>query len=230
MAKKQIFTGTVGRTMAETKYKYDVIDTDPKSAPNVIYIVLDDMGFAQLGCYGSTIDTPNIDSLAKEGLRYNNFHTTAVCSATRCSLLTGANHHSAGCASLIELRTGAPNNQNGELKPEYALLPEILKEYGYATFATGKWHLSSSQSPAGPVDGWPVQRGFDRYYGFLHGENDQYHPHLIRDNTAVAQPKSVEEGYHFSEDIVDNAIDYLFEHNMNFPEQPFFLYLAFGAG
>ena len=229
MAKKQIFTGTVGRTMAETKYKYDVIDTDPKSAPNVIYIVLDDMGFAQLGCYGSTIDTPNIDSLAKEGLRYNNFHTTAVCSATRCSLLTGANHHAAGCASLIELRTGAPNNQNGELKPEYALLPEILKEYGYATFATGKWHLSSSQSPAGPVDGWPVQRGFDRYYGFLHGENDQYHPHLIRDNTAVAQPKSVEEGYHFSEDIVDNAIDYLFEHNMNFPEQPFFLYLAFGA-
>lgn len=227
--KKNIFTGTVGRTLAETRYKYKTIDTDPKDAPNVIYIVLDDMGFAQLGCYGSTINTPNIDKLAYEGLRYNNFHTTAVCSATRCSLLTGANHHAAGCANLIEMRTGAPNNMNGELKPEYALISEILKEYGYATFACGKWHLSASQGAPGPVNGWPVQRGFDRYYGFLHGENDQYHPHLIRDNTAVEQPKTVEEGYHFSEDIVNNAIDYLFEHNMNFPEQPFFLYLAFGA-
>lgn len=229
MSIKRTFTGTVGRTMAETHYKYNTVDTNPKEAPNVIYIVIDDMGFAQLGCYGSSINTPNIDRLAQNGLRYNNFHTTAVCSATRCSLLTGANHHAAGCANLIELRTGAPNNLDGELNREYALLPEILKEYGYATFATGKWHLSAQQGAAGPVNGWPVQRGFDRYYGFLHGENDQYHPHLIRDNTAVAQPKTVEEGYHFSEDIVDNAIDYLYEHDINFPNQPFFLYLAFGA-
>jgi arylsulfatase len=227
--KKQIFTGTVGRTMAETRYKYKTVDTNPKNAPNVVYIVLDDLGFAQLGCYGSSIETPNIDRLAKEGLRYNNFHTTAVCSATRTSLLTGTNHHTAGCASLIEMRTGCENNQNGMLKSEYATIAEILKEYGYATFATGKWHLSADQCAAGPVDGWPLQKGFDRYYGFLHGENDQYHPHLIRDNTRAAQPKTVEEGYHFSEDIVDNAIDYLFEHNMNFPQQPFFLYLAFGA-
>ncbi len=229
MPKKTIFTGTVGRTIAETYYKSHIIDNNPADAPNVIYIVMDDMGFAQLGCYGSSINTPNIDRLAREGLRYNNFHTTAVCSATRCSLLTGANHHAVGCANLIEMRTGAPNNPNGELKREYALISEILKEYGYATFCVGKWHLSASQNTPGPVDGWPVQRGFDRYYGFLHGENDQYHPHLIRDNSAAEQPKSVKEGYHFSEDIVDNAIDYLFEHNMNFPEQPFFLYLAFGA-
>lgn len=227
--KKSTFTGTVGRTLAETKYKYHTVDTDPKNAPNVIYILIDDMGFAQLGCYGSSIETPNIDRLAKEGLRYNNFHTTAVCSATRTSLLTGANHHTAGCANLIEMRTGAPNNPNGRLKPEYATIAEILKEYGYATFCTGKWHLSSAQGVAGPVDGWPLQKGFDRYYGFLQGENDQYHPHLIRDNTKAPQPKTVEEGYHFSEDIVDNAIDYLFEHQMNFPNQPFFLYLPFGA-
>lgn len=226
---KNIFTGTVGRTMAETRYKYRQVDNNPKNAPNVIYILLDDMGFAQLGCYGSNIETPNIDRMAKEGLRYNNFHTTAVCSATRACLLTGTNHHTAGCASLIELRTGCENNLNGRLKPEYATIAEILKEYGYATFCTGKWHLSAEQCAAGPVDGWPLQRGFDRYYGFLHGENDQYHPHLIRDNTKAPQPKTVEEGYHFSEDIVDNAIDYLYEHNMNFPEQPFFLYLAFGA-
>lgn len=227
---KKIFTGTVGRTMAETHYQYHNINTDPKNAPNVIYILLDDMGFAQLGCYGSSIDTPNIDKLAENGLRYNNFHTTAVCSATRASLLTGTNHHTAGCASLIEMSTGCDNNLNGTaLKPEYATVAEVLKEYGYATFCTGKWHLSADQCAAGPVDGWPLQKGFDRYYGFLHGENDQYHPHLIRDNTRAPQPKSVEEGYHFSEDIVDNAIDYLFEHHMNFPEKPFFLYLAFGA-
>lgn len=229
MSKKTTFTGTVGRTMAETKYKYNVVDNNPKNAPNVVYILMDDMGFAQLGCYGSSINTPNIDRLANEGLRYNNFHTTAVCSATRTSLLTGANHHSAGCASLIELRTGAENNLTGNLKPEYATISEILKEYGYATFCTGKWHLSADQCTAGPVDGWPLQKGFDRYYGFLQGENDQYHPHLIRDNSAAPQPKTVEEGYHFSEDIVDNAIDYLFEHQMNFPDQPFFLYLPFGA-
>lgn len=227
--RKNTFIGTVGRTMAETRYKYRTVSNEPENAPNVIYILLDDMGFAQLGCYGSSIDTPNIDRLAKEGLRYNNFHTTAVCSATRTSLLTGANHHSAGCASLIELRTGCENNQDGNLKPEYATIAEILQEYGYATFCTGKWHLSADQCSAGPVKGWPLAKGFDRYYGFLQGENDQYHPHLIRDNTRAPQPKPVEEGYHFSEDIVDNAIDYLFEHQMNFPKQPFFLYLPFGA-
>lgn len=229
MSRKTTFTGTVGRTMGETRYQYHVTDTNPKQAPNVVYILLDDMGFAQLGCYGSSIRTPNIDRLAEEGLRYNNFHTTAVCSATRTSLLTGVNHHTAGCASLIELRTGAENNLTGNIKPEYAFLSEILKEYGYATFCTGKWHLSADQCTAGPVEGWPLQKGFDRYYGFLQGENDQYHPHLIRDNTAAPQPKTVEEGYHFSEDIVDNAIDYLYEHQMNFPQQPFFLYLPFGA-
>ncbi len=226
--RKEIFTGTIGRTLSQTHYDYRIIDTNPKDAPNVIYILLDDMGFAQLGCYGSSIDTPNIDQLAREGLRYNNFHTTAVCSATRASLLTGANHHAAGIASLCEMGTGCDNGV-GQLKPEYATIAEVLKEYGYATFCTGKWHLSGQQCAVGPIDGWPLQKGFDRYYGFLHGENDQYHPHLVRDNTKALQPKNVKEGYHFSEDIVDNAIDYLFEHNMNFPEKPFFLYLAFGA-
>ncbi len=227
--RKQTFTGTPGRTMAETRYKYNIVDNNPENAPNVIYILLDDMGFAQLGCYGSSIETPNIDRLANEGLRYNNFHTTAVCSATRTSLLCGANHHTAGCASLIEMKTGCDNNMDGHIKPEYATIAEILKEYGYATFCTGKWHLSADQCTAGPIDCWPLQKGFDRYYGFLQGENDQYHPHLIRDNTKAPQPQTVEEGYHFSEDIIDNAIDYLFEHNMNFPGKPFFLYLPFGA-
>jgi len=226
---KRVFNGEIGRTIPETNYRFKVVGDSPKKKPNVIYILLDDMGFAHLGCYGSNINTPNIDRLAREGLRYNNFHTTAVCSATRCSLLTGANHHTAGIASLVEFRTGL-NNGIGKLNPEYATIAEILHEYGYATFCNGKWHLDANQSSANQdKSGWPLGKGFDKYYGFLYGENDQYHPHLMRDNSRAEQPKTVEEGYHFSEDVVDNAIDNIYEHVISAPEQPFFLYLAFGA-
>lgn len=221
------FIGTVGRTIFDTEYRYSRAPQQEKK-PNVIYILLDDMGFAQLGCYGSSIHTPHIDRLAGEGLRYNNFHTTAVCSATRASLLTGANHHTAGIAGLCEMQTGC-ENAVGHLKPEYATIAEIVKEFGYATFCCGKWHLAAQQASTGEVDNWPLAKGFDHYYGFLQGENDQFHPHLIRDNGPVEQPKSVKEGYHFSEDIVDDAIQHIFEQQMTHPSQPFFLYLAFGA-
>lgn len=230
MGKK--FNGTIGRTMRETQYSYEITQDCPQGAPNVVYILIDDMGFSHLGCYGSDIDTPHIDRLASEGLRYNNFHTTAICSATRASLLTGANHHKVGCASLIEMQTGTGNGI-GRIKSEYATIAEILKEYGYATFCSGKWHLANAKTQAGPYDGWPIQKGFDRYYGFLHGENDQYHPHLIRDNYLLTQEevsaKVDKPGYHFSEDIVDNAIENIFTQKNAFPQQPFFLYLAFGA-
>lgn len=227
MSSQNKFTGTVGRTIFDTKFRYQTVPQQEKK-PNVIYILLDDMGFAQLGCYGSSIHTPNIDRLAKEGLRYNNFHTTAVCSATRASLLTGANHHTAGIAGLCEMQTGC-ENAVGHIKPEYATIAEVLKEHGYATFCSGKWHLASQQAATGKKDDWPLAKGFDHYYGFLQGENDQFHPHLIRDNSAVEQPKTVEQGYHFSEDIVDDAIHHIFIQQMISPEQPFFLYLAFGA-
>lgn len=227
MSTDKKFTGTVGRTIFDTKYRYNTTPAQEKK-PNVIYILMDDMGFAQLGCYGSSINTPNIDKLAKDGLRYNNFHTTAVCSATRASLLTGANHHTAGIAGLCEMQTGC-ENAVGHIKPEFATIAEILKEYGYATFCSGKWHLAAQQATTGKKDDWPLAKGFDNYYGFLQGENDQFHPHLIRDNSAVKQPKTVEDGYHFSEDIVDDAIHHIFTQQMNAPEQPFFLYLAFGA-
>lgn len=227
MSTDKKFTGTVGRTIFDTKYRYNTTPAQEKK-PNVIYILMDDMGFAQLGCYGSSINTPNIDKLAKDGLRYNNFHTTAVCSATRASLLTGANHHTAGIAGLCEMQTGC-ENAVGHIKPEYATIAEILKEYGYATFCSGKWHLAAQQATTGKKDDWPLAKGFDNYYGFLQGENDQFHPYLIRDNSAVKQPKTVEEGYHFSEDIMDDAIHHIFTQQMNAPEQPFFLYLAFGA-
>lgn len=165
------FTGTIGRTMAETDFKFDVEEERPKDAPNIVYILMDDMGFAHLGCYGSDIHTPNLDRLAEEGTRFNNFHTTAVCSATRASLLTGANHHAAGISGLVEIQTGCSNSQ-GKLNPAYGTIAEILKEYDYATFCSGKWHLAGPKYQAGPYDGWPLQKGFDRYYGFLHGEID----------------------------------------------------------
>lgn len=228
---RQKFVGRIGRTIKDTQYKYQEIPLNRRpDAPNVIYIVLDDLGFSQLGCYGSSIHTPNIDRLANGGLRYNNFHTTAICSSTRASLLTGANHHSVGCCATIEMVTGCPNGA-GELDKSYGTLAEILKEYDYDTFACGKWHLTSNGAlnQAGPYDSWPLGRGFDRYYGFLHAMINQWNPILVQDNTMVDQPKTVAEGYHLSEDITDHAIDFICTQKNAYPDKPFFLYLAYGA-
>lgn len=227
---KRKFTGTIGRSVADTQFAFETKASPATGKPNIIYIVLDDMGFAQLGCYGSTIHTPNIDRLAYEGLRYNNFHTTAICSATRASLLTGANHHSVGICTTTDLRNGLENCQGG-INPQFATLAEILKEYDYRTMAVGKWHLSSfdERTAAGPFDNWPLAKGFDTYYGFLAADMDQWNPVLTRDNSMVEQPKSAKEGYHLSEDLTENAIRYIYNHENAYPEQPFFLYLAYGA-
>lgn len=224
----QKFIGTIGRTIMDTDYRFEEYSVRPKDAPNVVYILLDDMGFAALNCYGSTISTPNINRLAKEGLRYNNFHTTAVCSATRCSLLTGANHHAAGIASLVDWANNTPNGI-GHINPEYGTIAEILREYDYSTFCCGKWHLTSQYSEAGPYDTWPLGKGFERYYGFLSPGTDQYHVDLVQDNTYIKQPKSAEDGYHVSEDITDKAIEYVYNQKNSYPDKPFFLYLAYGA-
>lgn len=222
------FTGRIGRTVADTEYSFETKSNLPKNAPNILYIVLDDLGFSGLGCYGSNIDTPNINRLAQRGLRYNNFHTTAICSATRASLLTGANHHEVGVASIIEMKTGCPNAK-GRIDPAYGTLAEILKEYDYSTYAAGKWHLSAQDSPSGPYDDWPLGKGFDRYYGFLAAEIDHFHPQLTQDNSYVEQPKLAKEGYYLTEDITNHAIDYLYQHKNSFPDKPFFLYLAYGS-
>jgi arylsulfatase len=222
------FTGRVGRTIMDTEFDFEEYSNCPEGAPNIVYILLDDMGFAALHCYGSNIETPNIDRLAREGLRYNNFHTTAVCSATRCSLLTGANHHAAGIASLVDWKNGTANGI-GHINPEYGTIAEILKEYDYSTFASGKWHLTDQYSEAGPYDTWPLGKGFDKYYGFLTPATDQYHPPLVQDNTFVPQPKSAGDGYHVSEDITDKAIKYVYTQKNAYPDKPFFLYLAYGA-
>lgn len=232
MSRKK-FNGYAGLTLDDSDLNFKENTSDKRSTkrPNVVYILLDDVGYAQFGCYGSDIETPNIDKLAQNGLRYNNFHTTAMCSPTRASLLTGANHHSAGVGTIVNFETGYPNGL-GHLNPEYATIAEVLKEYDYDTYAVGKWHLAPVDdiNDQGPHDNWPLSKGFDKYYGFLNAYTDQFHPDLTRDNSSVQPPATPEEGYHLSEDLSDNAINYIYEHIQTHPDKPYFLYLAYGAG
>ncbi len=201
------FKGRVGRTVYESTPHWPELPRPRKGAPNVVVVLFDDLGFAHLGCYGSSISTPNIDKLAAGGLRFTNFHTTALCSPTRAALLTGCNHHSVGMRGLANWNTGFPNC-TGTVTKSAATIAEVLRPGGYSTFAVGKWHLTPIEqtSPAGPFDQWPLARGFDRYYGFLEGETDQWRPDLTSDNHSIKPPKTPEEGYHLSEDLVDQAI------------------------
>jgi arylsulfatase len=223
------FAGRIGRTIAESEPHWP--DTRaPKGAPNVVLVVLDDTGFAHLGCYGSSIETPNIDRLAAEGLRYSGFHTTALCSSSRACLLTGRNHHAVGVRAVSNMDTGYPN-MRGAVTPAAATVAEILRDNGFATFAAGKWHLApmAEATAAGPFRNWPLQKGFDGFYGFLQGETDQFYPELTRDNHFIDQPRRPEEGYHVSEDLVDRSMAWVRDQVSLVPERPFFLYLAFGA-
>ena len=224
------FGGHIGRTVAESKPWWPQIARPRKGAPNILVILFDDLGFSHLGCYGSSIDTPNIDKLAAAGLRYTNFHTTALCSPTRAALLTGRNHHSVGMRGLANWSTGFPNC-TGTVARSAGTLAEMLRPGGYSTFVVGKWHLTPMEdtSAAGPFDQWPLSRGFDRYYGFLQGETDQFAPELYCDNHPVDAPRTAEQGYHLSEDLVDQAIGMVRSQKSAIPEKPFFLYLAFGA-
>ena len=220
----------IGRTAEESKPWWPELPRPRDGAPNVVVILFDDTGFSHFGCYGSTIDTPNIDRLAAGGLRYTNFHTTALCSPTRAALLTGRNHHSVGMRGLANWNTGFPNCTGGVAKSA-ATLAEMIRPQGYSTFAVGKWHLTPMEetSAAGPFDQWPLARGFDRYYGFLQGETDQFAPELYCDNHPIDQPRTADEGYHLTEDLVDQAIGMIRSQKSAVPERPFFLYLCFGA-
>lgn len=225
--------GPIGRTVAESEPAWPVPAGPPPGAPNVLVILFDDLGFAQLGCYGGLggrIRTPNIDRLAAHGLRYQNFHTTALCSPSRAALLTGRNHHSVGVATILERATGFPG-YDGRIPRDAAMLPAVLLEHGYATMAIGKWHLTPDEhiSPAGPFDRFPLGQGFERYYGFLGGETSQWEPDLWEDNHRVQPPRRPEDGYHLSEDLVDHAIEWINGLKAVAPSKPFFTYLAFGA-
>ena len=224
------FQGVIGRTTSESEPWWPDPVLPPESTPNLVVILLDDTGFGHLSCYGGLVDTPNFDRLAARGLRYNNFHTTALCSPTRACLLTGRNHHSVGMRALANFDTGYPN-MRGRISHSAGTLAEILHGEGFATFAVGKWHLTPMReaSAAGPFTDWPLQRGFDRFYGFMQGETDQFHPELSEDNRPTPVPRTPAEGYHVSEDLLDQAIGMVRTQESLVPERPFFLYLAFGA-
>jgi arylsulfatase len=224
------FPGVIGRTPEQSQPAWPQPVRAREGIANVLFIVLDDTGFGQLGCYGSPIRTPNIDRLAAGGLRFTNMHTTALCSPSRACILTGRNHHSNAMACITEGSTGYPGS-SGVIPFENGFLSEILQGQGYNTYALGKWHLTPSEqtSAAGPYDRWPLGRGFERYYGFLGGDTSQYYPDLVHDNHQVAAPGRPEEGYHLTPDLVDHAIRFIADSKQVAPDKPFFLYFATGA-
>jgi arylsulfatase len=226
----QPFEGTIGRTYADSTPSWPELPSAPPGAPNVVIVLLDDVGYAQFSSYGSDIDTPCFDGLAADGLRYANFHTTALCSPTRACLLTGRNHHSNGIGRVVDLAAGFPG-YNATIPKENGFLSEILLGEGYATFAVGKWHLAplTETTMGSPRDKWPLGRGFERFYGFMAGETDQYHPDLVHDNHSVEPPRTPEEGYHLTEDLVDHAIEFVKDLRATAPAKPFFLWFTPGA-
>ena len=226
----QAFPGVIGRTFDVSKPAWPAPIRAKAGAPNVLFIVLDDTGFGHLGCYGSPIDTPNLDALAADGLRYTNMHTTALCSPSRSCMVTGRNHHSNAMAGITEISTGFPG-YNGAIPFENGMLSEMLLPHGYNTYAIGKWHLTPAEqaSAAGPYERWPLGRGFERYYGFLGGDTHQYYPELVRDNTQVEPGKSPEEGYHLTPDLVAQAKAMIADAKQIAPDKPFFMYFCTGA-
>jgi arylsulfatase A-like enzyme len=202
----------------------------PESAPNVVYIVLDDVGFAAMDCYGGPIPTPNIDRVADAGVRYTQWHTTALCSPTRSCLLTGRNHTRNSMACITEAAVGFPN-ASGMIPPENGMISEILAERGWNTYLVGKWHLCPTveMNLASTRRNWPSGRGFERFYGFLGAETNQWYPELVYDNHPVDPPQGPEQGYHFTADITDKAIEFIKDAKTIAPDKPFFLYYAPGA-
>ncbi|GAB3388915.1 sulfatase-like hydrolase/transferase [Humibacter soli] len=202
----------------------------PSGAPSVVMVVLDDVGFSAMSCYGGPIETPNIDRLAGTGVRFTQWHTTALCSPTRAALLTGRNHTRNSMACITEAATGFPN-ASGTIPQENGMLSQILGESGWNTYAVGKWHLcpSDEMNLASTRRNWPTGRGFERFYGFLGAETNQWYPDLVYDNHPVDQPSDPDQGYHLTVDLTDKAIEFIDDAKALAPEKPFFLYYAPGA-
>jgi len=224
------FQGTIGRYHHESEPWWPEPVRAPEGAPNVLVVVLDDVGYAQLGCFGSDLDTPTFDRLAAGGLRYANFHTTALCSPTRACLLTGRNHHSVGMGRIVELATGFPG-YDARIPRSCGFLPEALVPAGYATWAIGKWHLTpEDELHAGASRArWPLGRGFERFYGFFEGETHQFGPALVEDNHLTQQPYAAEDGYHLTEDLADQLMARVSDLRAVDPDKPFFAWFALGA-
>jgi arylsulfatase A-like enzyme len=220
-----------GRTMQESVYAQRVQPRRlPDDAPNILIVLIDDAGPGLPSTYGGEVRTDTLTRIHNEGIGFNRFHTTAMCSPTRASLMTGRNHHRIGNGQIAEFANDW-DGYAGEIPKSSALAAEVLKDYGYATAAWGKWHNTpaTETSPAGPFHNWPTEIGFEYFYGFLAGESSQYTPNLVRNTTGVLPPKTPEEGYHLSEDLADDAIGWLHKHKAFEPDKPFFMYWASGC-
>ncbi len=221
-------TPVIGSTYAESREAPEPVRAKAKEgAPNIVWILLDDVGFGASSAFGGAIPTPTFEALANAGLRYTNFHTTGICSPTRAALMTGRNHHKVGMGMFPhEILSAEFPGYTGRLQPKDGTVAEYLRDAGYSTYALGKWHLTPDDelSDLGPFDRWPSGKGFDHFFGFLGGAEDQYKPRIVEDNTNVKP-----DGRHLNAQLVDKAIDYIDRQEKIAPEKPFFLYLATGA-
>jgi arylsulfatase A-like enzyme len=224
------FLGEIGTNFRDSTPWWPPPKSDATGKPDVVLVVLDDVGFGGLGCYGAEIETRAVDKMAERGLRFNDFNVTPLCSSTRACLLTGRNHHSVGMAFLANVDSGYPSHR-GRISQSASTIAEVLEQDGYATLAIGKWHVAPLEetTAVGPYDEWPLRRGFGRYYGFLDALTDHFYPDVVEDNHRVEPPAGPEDGYHLSEDLIDHAISYVRDQVSVKPEQPFFLYVAFGT-
>ena len=224
------------------KISLDIRDSEPdwapfaapaarENAPNVLYVVWDDVGIATWDCFGGLVNMPAMSRIAERGVRLTQFHTTALCSPTRAALLTGRNPTSVGMATVEEFTDGFPNC-SGRIPADTALLSEVLLEHGYNTYCVGKWHLTPLEESnlAATKRHWPLGRGFERFYGFLGGEADQWYPDLVYDNHPIDPPGTPEDGYHLSKDLADKAIEFIRDAKVIAPNKPWFTYLCPGAG
>lgn len=224
------FGGRIATNFAKSQPDWPSRPLAPSNAPNVVVIMVDDLGYSDAGCYGSEIPTPNIDKLAANGIRYTNFHVNPMCSPTRASLLTGLQAHDAGVGYVAECDPGYPGYA-GEMTQNAATLAELFRDNGYATLMSGKWHLTrpANKNPAGDKSGWPVQRGFDEYYGILNGFTNFHHPDRLLDGNSVLDIDDYPEGYYLTDDLTDRAIRMIRGVKVANPAKPFFLYMAHPA-
>lgn len=221
------FKGKIGKTYEDSTPSYPLPVKAPKGSPNVLLVLLDDVGFGMCSTFGGPVPTPHMQQLAENGLKYTHFHTTALCSPTRAALLTGRNHHTSATGVIIEMGTGYPG-YTGLIPKSTALVAETLRDNGYSTGCFGKWHNTAEPdiSPAGPFERWPTGLGFEYFYGFNQGETHQYYPVIYRNTTWIPAPATPEQGYHFTADMTDQAISWSQNVRAANPEKPWFMYFS----
>ncbi len=224
------FNGRIGATRDQSVPDWPKKPQAPSGAPNVIVILLDDVGFGATSVFGGPVHTPSLARLAASGLRYNRFHVNAMCSPTRAALLSGRNSHQMTFGNIAELAAGYPG-YTAEWPKESASIAEILKDNGYSTAAFGKWHNTPvwEINTSGPFDHWPTSLGFEYFYGFLGAQTSQWEPNLYRNTLAVEPPATPRDGYHLTSDLVNDAIHWVQQHDSSAPQKPFFMYFATGA-